>query len=222
MATELNAFSPISGSVAISCPIVVTRVSSVTLPVLLPVIMVGSSTAVTEVVRVTALELLLMLLMPPLLAPLTLTLSPEIRRSVVAVPDSTKRADRVPGVPLKLAAGRKRTRVSPLRKRATLVEIPLIAFQSLSSYHCHSPWLELAEVAVIATPKRVLAAEPLLVVCASLTSLKAVAKRLLTVAPAGLRVSSAIDVRLTLEAVRVGASLIGAIVKLRLAATMAP
>ena len=78
-----------------------------------------------------------------------------------------------------------------------LVQLPAL-------FHCQLPWAAVAALAVMTTPRRVLADEPPETV--SVVSEKRAEKRLVTVSPAGLVVSSMTAVRVA-EPEATGASL---------------
>ena len=106
------------------------------------------------------------------------------------VEESTRRVVRDPGVPVKLAAARKRIEVPAARYSPDESARPLEAtsVQVVPFSHCQVPSEDGAALAVMTTPWRELAAEPPLTV--SVTSEKRAKKRLLTVSPAGAVVSS--------------------------------
>ena len=144
-------------------------------------------TAVTDVERTTVLAE--KAVMPPLVE--TLMEEPL----VAAAESSTSRVVREPGVPLKLAAGRKRSDVVVARKRAELLERDVaMEVQLLPSVdHCQVPCAAVAALAVMATPRKLLAEDPPATV--SVASEKLAEKRALIRAPAGLVLSSLMAAR---------------------------
>jgi hypothetical protein len=121
----------------------------------------------------------------------TLAVEPAVREPAE---ESMRVAVRLPGVPLKLAAGRKRREVPAASSSAEEGEREVaMDCQAEPLNHCQEPWEAVAALAVMATPARVWALEPPLT--ASLVSLKLVEKREETEAPAGLVVSSATEAR---------------------------
>src|SRR5262245_410405 len=97
---------------------------------------------------------------------------------------------------------------------AELVETEVLMLVHTAPFsHCHTPSVPaLAALAVIAIPASALAEEP--PSTWSVASLNAAVNSAETAAPGGLAVSSATEARLTLAAVRVGASLTGVMVRL--------
>lgn len=159
----------------------------------------ASFAAVTVVPRATvALE---KAVAPPLLE--TLMVLPLTRPEAE---ESTSLVVREPGVPLKLAAGRKRTLVAAVRNRpeVSASDVEMVV-QVPALFHCQLPWAEVAALLVMTTPRRELAAEPPFTV--SELSEKRVKKRLVTVSPAGDVLSSLTDGSVA-EPVATGASLI--------------
>ena len=124
---------------------------------------------------------------------------------------STSREVSAPGVPLKLAAGRKRTLVAAARNRPepSVSDVAMVVQVGPLS-HCQLPWSEFAALVVMTTPNRELAAEPPLTV--SVLSEKRAKKRLVTLSPAGARLSSLTAKRIE-EPVVTGASLTALTVK---------
>ena len=118
---------------------------------------------------------------------------------------SARRAVRAPGVPLKLAAGRKRREVAAVRKRpAESVKEVAISVHVEALSHCQMPCAEVAALAVRTTPRREFAEEPPETV--SVESEKFVEKREEMEAPVGAVLSSLTGARVV-EPVTRGASL---------------
>ena len=128
--------------------------------------------------------------------------------------ESTRRAVSAPGVPLKLAAGWKRTLVPAARYKAVASARPEVAMSvHVEAFsHCHLPCAEVAALAVIATPVSVLAELP--PVIASVESLKLFTKSAETKAPVGAAVSSLTAAKLA-DPVAIGASLMAVILVLK-------
>jgi len=122
---------------------------------------------------------------------------------------SASRVVRAPGVPFQLLVGRKRTFELAARKRADESESPVVGMsfqvEDPVACHCHLPWADVAALAVMATPPM----EP-----ESMLSSKLPEKRLATVSPAGLVVSSATAGRVAAPDAR-GASFLARTVTLR-------
>src|SRR5262249_19774768 len=140
-------------------------------------------------------------LVPP--KPLTSAGSPL---TIAPWESSTTRTVRAGVVPLKLVAGRKRTKAFgssssawvPLTAGSTLVQVVP------SVDHCHVPSAAVAALAVTATPAKLLAAEP--PATWSAASEKCGWNRLATVLPGGLVASSSIAASVSVAPTTVGAS----------------
>ena len=107
---------------------------------------------------------------------------------------STRRAVSAPGVPLKLAAGKKRNCVAEARYSAVLSPKAVVDTSTQVvplAECCHLPWLAVAALPVRATPKRVWPVEPPVpVVTMSVLSEKLASNKLATLAPTGAALSS--------------------------------
>ena len=165
----------------------------------------ASLTAVMLVPSVTALAALEYAVVPPVAASDRLGPAP-----VLTAPDesSIRRTVSCPGVPFQLAFGRNLTwSVDLSRNGAASVGAVGRSVQPLPLSYCHLPWEAVAALATTAIPASAFAVEPPLWV--SVASLKIGPKIEFTVAPAGLPVSSGTLAKVTLAAVRNGASLTG-------------
>ena len=129
--------------------------------------------------------------------------------TVVTAPDesSIRRTVSCPGVPFQLAFGRNLTwSVDLSRNGAASVGAVGRSVQPLPLLNCHLPWAAVAALAHGDTSQRICRRTAAWV---SVASLKIGPKIEFTVAPAGLPVSSGTLAKVTLAAVRNGASLTG-------------